>query len=304
MNTLFNLIVADGISGTPSPDEINISDLFQLLVMHTRRYHELLTVRGTITGIQSKAEDILLKACLANNGSREDQEHLVKNYIICDHSVFLYPSPEISKHDIRKTKKLIENGFIHIAPVPENRTALDIYYLNRQPETSLSRSELGQCSVFINIPNSFNVDPKTADKHFKPGLIQNHQYRMAAKACLANPVAIKSVDPLIGCLIQIEDLVQQFRHIIQQTLNADKDATKKLHKLIGLCNLSKYTKDLSELRTREYLELSDVNAVLGWLFEVNHLSREERLNLLSVLCLSNLRVDAVIDYLMESELLV
>lgn len=297
MSRIFNRIVADGISGSQDPALLAMPELFKLMSLHLHKHNCELSLADVAVKRQVRVEDVIHEICILNQGSATDEEHIRKSYFHFDYCAFLFSSEVVLKSEIRAIRNLIDNGFLHFSPLPKNQKAIEIFYGNQPLQAHYLRSELAQCSLLINTPNKLDLDKCKALRHFGADVHQYNLYVKAVAACAFNAKEILNAHPLVVHLLQMDDLRQHFVKVFRDTLDGDQIATRRLCNLIGVFNKTKACSGMSDLEKEQFLETSDVNEMLGEIFNVNGLDRGARMKLLNLICLSNQKADKIITQL-------
>lgn len=293
---ILNKIIADGVGGALDPANLAMPDLYKLLSIYQRKHNCELSLAGSFSQSFSQ-RDVIREMCVLHQGSATDEAHLRKSYFVTEHCAFLFSADVILKAEMQAIKNLVDLGFLHFPPIPENMAACRIFYGNSPLPSHGLRAELANCSLLINTPNTLNVDPKIFSRQVEKDSPRYPLHMKAMSACSMDAKEILNTDPLIANLLMISNLHSIFAEIYRYTLHGDPTATRRMHNLIGVLNRTKACNAMSYQEKDQYLEASDVNELLGVLFNIKGMDRMQRLNLLHLLCLSNTKADLIITQL-------
>lgn len=299
-----NRIVVGGLAGSKPISELNVPELFKLLTIHLTRFHHALIALPHVSAADHGSCDTIGLICEQNNKlGTPDEQILRANYLCYSYSSFIFPNNKISHHEIRAVRRLVQDDFIHFPPVTQNAEAVSLFYSNRPPKQFYSRDELSNFCVLINTPAVMSPSTKEGYLKFPKNESKRIAYIDAVGVCTESAKEIFNVDPQIIPLLYVSDIKRHIAKILHAAEMGSKKDIKKIQQLIGVMSRHKACFSMSQAKTVEFLEHSDVNAAIGEFLNISHMSKADRCNLLKLLCISDKTAPEIINHIAKMNIL-
>lgn len=197
------------------------------------------------------------------------------SYLYMMNCAFLWQTSEneyVSQRNLDKIKDLVACGGLAFDPLQQ----LD-------KKESYLVSEFINQPVLICLPKKIKLPLSFADKHFKVGTRESKKYIILLKKVWGNPIFLKNTD-LLSTICVLLDLTLQRLYSLN-TLNPES----------YLSTVIQYLR--SNIIDNPITISHPNNLILGYLFKLGHLKREERNNFLLELTSSKNTLAQVKDFL-------
>lgn len=176
------------------------------------------------------------------------------SYLYMNNSAFLWQTSEnnfVSQRNLDNIKALVTCGILAFDPLQQ----ID-------KKESYLVSEFIKQPVLFCLPKKIKLPLNFADKHFKVGTRESKKYILLLKKLWSNPTFLKNTDPLSTICVLLDLMLQRLYSL--STLNPETYLSNIIHYLRS--NVLGNPITLSHPN----------NLIIGYIFKLDHLKKDER----------------------------
>lgn len=298
--TNFNKILSDSINGSKNITSLTLPEAILLLAVHNKKFIEALVENSNSFDLYtSDHHQDFQDLAKYHSLDAEEIQIIETGNIYASKSVFLFNRPDVTINEIQTLVSLCNKRYFNFPPRSKDQLSL-LDWIDSNPRASYTREELSDFPVLIPTLNFIYSDISAADRHFHFRTPQYARYTDVICMVQRDSKAMKSIHDVYASLIIADEVITYLSKSINPHLrNSDSEVLKNFLSAVD------YRDDIADLSERElmyYLQYSDLNFVLNWIFKSSSLNKAKRFEFLTLLTSGPQNIQKISEFIIENDL--
>lgn len=288
---LFNQLIRKSTTQSESLTKLNLVELWTLLNIYNKRYVEYMVEYSRHFDLYENDFHGTYTNLFKQLGSKFDVSVLnsiEKNTIFSQTSSSFFYNEIVEREEVNNFLNLVEAGFFSFMPLNEGVALAENFYfidkgrlVRKDFEDYFFRSDLNSYPIFFHLPIEINIPKNMAELHFKKTNPRYQAYLMAIDKANSESVSIKRLNDVFIILLLLDNVLIHFLNIVKDGMKNHLNI--KFNEFLDIIDCSKLLDKVSFSEQQQILMYSKINSIVGWIFNCNHLKRQERLDFIKLL---------------------
>lgn len=279
-----------------------MSETLTLITIHNNKFIEALIECGNEFDLYATDHHLAFQKIGAYFSLSAEQNQIIEtNNLYTNNSNFLFPCGKVSPKWAGELLGLHEKGFLNFPPIANSN--LSLLLALKGLDSAVPRQGLSQYPVLLPTLNKIQCGSISAKRHFHPKTPQHARYVEAILACMNDPEALKSIHEVYASLIYVDEAINHFHEVLNPQLQSDS-GDRVFAELLAKVRLELDMQDMGDREVNEILQMSEINMIMNWLFNVSHLNKTQRIEFLRVLSLGENNPAEVRQYMHRNNLFI